>query len=120
MSPSRSPTFAPVCASAIARFAATVLFPTPPFPDPTPITCTTPSRGVASARARKVRPAPPPPPPALPRAHRAHVPGALERLPVRRGILRLPHAARRGDGHVGHARDARSEERRVGKECRSR
>ncbi len=35
MSTSRSPTFFPSRASAAARFTATVLFPTPPFPDMT-------------------------------------------------------------------------------------
>src|SRR5215471_2805738 len=49
MSPSRRPTRAPVCASAMARFAATVLFPTPPLPEPTAITGPTPSSALRSA-----------------------------------------------------------------------
>src|SRR5262245_5727920 len=49
MSPSRSPTRAPVCASAIARFAATVLLPTPPLPEPTAITGPTPGSALRSA-----------------------------------------------------------------------
>src|SRR6185503_18619362 len=38
-----------VCASAIARFAATVLLPTPPLPEPTAITGPTPSSALRSA-----------------------------------------------------------------------
>src|SRR6516225_1905111 len=49
MSPSRRPTRAPVCASAMARFAATVLFPTPPLPEPTAITGPTPWSAFRSA-----------------------------------------------------------------------
>src|SRR5512134_588482 len=49
MSPSRSPTWAPVRASAIARFAATVLLPTPPLPEPTAMTWPTPSSARRSA-----------------------------------------------------------------------
>src|SRR5262245_54828032 len=49
MSPSSRPTFAPVRASAMARFAATVLFPTPPLPEPTAMTWPTPSSALRSA-----------------------------------------------------------------------
>src|SRR6185369_8163791 len=53
MSASRSPTLAPVCASAIARFAATVLLPTPPLPEPTAITGPTPSSTLRSAEGSR-------------------------------------------------------------------
>src|SRR5204862_5679103 len=55
MSQSHRPTRAPVCSSAIARFAATVDFPTPPLPLPTAITCLTPEIRVVTVAA----PAPP-------------------------------------------------------------
>src|ERR1041385_2310865 len=53
MSASRSPTRAPIRASAIARFAATVLFPTPPLPEPTAITGPTPSSAFRSAEGSR-------------------------------------------------------------------
>ena len=49
MSPSSRPTFAPVWASAMARLAATVDFPTPPLPEPTAMTCATPGSARRSA-----------------------------------------------------------------------
>ena len=49
MSPSSRPTFAPVRASAMARLAATVDFPTPPLPAPTAMTCATPGSARRSA-----------------------------------------------------------------------
>src|SRR5215468_1075204 len=55
MSQSHSPTRAPVCSSATARFAATVDFPTPPLPLATAMTCLTPGIRVETALA----PAPP-------------------------------------------------------------
>jgi hypothetical protein len=42
MSPSMMPTRPPHFANAIARFTATVVLPTPPFPAPTAITFFTP------------------------------------------------------------------------------
>ena len=45
MSPSRTPTRAPICASASARFTDTVVLPTPPLPAPTAITFFTPGSG---------------------------------------------------------------------------
>src|ERR1051325_8713080 len=105
MSPSRSPTFAPVCASAIARFAATVLFPTPPFPEPTAITCPTPSSAFRSAEGSfgfrtRLRPGGGPPP----RPPRAPAPPPLGPLPPRGGPLGLPPAARGGDAPAGPPR----------------
>src|SRR5688572_33023404 len=45
MSPSSTPTFAPVFDSATARLTATVVLPTPPLPAPTAITFLTPGSG---------------------------------------------------------------------------
>ena len=45
MSPSIIPTRLPACASATARFTATVVLPTPPLPAPTAITFFTPATG---------------------------------------------------------------------------
>ena len=45
MSPSSTPTRAPIRASASARFTETVVFPTPPLPAPTAITFFTPGSG---------------------------------------------------------------------------
>src|SRR5678816_1259595 len=52
MSASRSPTRAPARSSASARFAATVLFPTPPLPLITRITLRTPGTGSSPVRSR--------------------------------------------------------------------
>ena len=55
MSASRRPTDAPAWASATARFALTVLFPTPPLPDATATMFLTPSSicGPAAGAARR-------------------------------------------------------------------
>ena len=45
MSPSMMPTRLPAFASAIARFTATVVLPTPPLPAPTAMTFFTPGTG---------------------------------------------------------------------------
>src|SRR5512142_2430776 len=55
MSASRMPTFAPSCPSATARFRATVLLPTPPFPAPTSTMFFTPGVRAASATPRAPR-----------------------------------------------------------------
>ena len=49
MSPSSIPTRLPRCASATARFTATVVLPTPPLPAPTAMTFFTPGTGHARA-----------------------------------------------------------------------
>ena len=52
MSPSRSATRLPRCASATARLTATVVLPTPPLPAPTAMTFFTPSTGARPASGR--------------------------------------------------------------------
>ncbi len=53
MSPSMIPTRLPHFASAIARFTATVVLPTPPLPAPTAMTFFTPSTGARPAIGRR-------------------------------------------------------------------
>ena len=53
MSPSIMPTRLPHLASAIARFTATVVLPTPPLPAPTAMMFFTPSTGARPASGRR-------------------------------------------------------------------
>ncbi len=99
-SASRRPTRAPLAASATARFADTVLFPTPPLPDATATTFWTPS-GFAGAGARGG-------------------PGPPGRVAGERGPAGAATPRRRGSGHLGPHRDFRMPNPRERPERRER